>query len=90
MSWTSNGKAVASRGPSPLILVDRTCDPQLALVDATISALQASRLDASRGNFRVSRSGQAAINAMYDLTEVDELYEVARGISFEIGEVESL
>jgi hypothetical protein len=90
MNWTSNGKAVASRGPAPLILVDRFSDPQLGRVDELISALQAARLDASRGNFFASHAGKAAVNAMFELTEIDALYDKVRDISFEIGEVESL
>ena len=87
MSWRdSKGAAVASRGPSPIILVDRFSHPQLAKVDVLISALQAARLDASRGLFFASHSGKAAVNAMFDLTEVDGLYTLQQDVAHELGE----
>jgi hypothetical protein len=54
-----------------------------AMIDA---ATRCSQLPALRRNDLFgTREGVALVNAMYDLTEVDALYEFARDIEFEFG-----
>jgi hypothetical protein len=87
MSWRdSQGRAVASRGPAPLILVDRAANHQLGKVDALIAALQAARLDASRGLFFASHAGMNATSLAHDLFEVAGLHTLAEDIAHVIGE----
>jgi hypothetical protein len=55
-------------------------------LDALIRAAQAAKRAASHGALFSSFSGLALVNAMYDLTQADGLYDMAGDIHHELGE----
>jgi len=76
-AWTSGGKLVSSRGPTPIATA--LADPQLAKLDAMIAAATAARWEAARGIlFDVgSEAGRKLTLATHDLFEIDALLDLA-------------
>ncbi len=53
------------------------------MLDRLIHAASVARDSADDGNLFVSTDGAALINAMFDLTECDALYDLYRDVMFE-------
>ncbi len=51
-----------------------------------ITAAQMARGAADRGDLFVTGAGHQLVNAMYDLTECDDLYRLAQDVEFQCGE----
>jgi hypothetical protein len=60
--------------------------PQAAKLDALIVAAVEARREAERGDLFASHAGHALVNAMFDLTEVSGLYDLADDVAHVIGE----
>jgi hypothetical protein len=75
----SSGKAVSARNNGPLIL---PASVQLARLDEVIAKAIAARREASENNLFASKAGKELVNAMFELTEVDGLYDLARDVGF--------
>lgn len=71
--------------PSPL--PGRTAaHRQLGQIDALVRAALQCRPSARNGLAFASRPGLALVNAIYDLTGVDALYDLAADVAFELRE----
>ncbi len=58
---------------------------QLDNLDALIRTAMRARMDARNGNLFVSRAGFALINALHDLTEIKEVYDLAGDVAMQAG-----
>lgn len=58
---------------------------QLEKLVAVSRAIEGAMHDAGKGDLWVSRSGAVLANALYDLTQCDELYEMQRHAEFTCG-----
>lgn len=67
---------------------ETTFSEQRMKLEAAITALGRCRAAADRGNLFASNEGLAMVNALYDLTEVDALYDFAQDFAHEFGLVE--
>lgn len=65
-----------------------TDHPQIIKLNAMIAQALAAQSQATKGMLFASPEGRALVNAMFDLTECNELYELADQVSAEIGDPE--
>lgn len=52
----------------------------------TFASTPGARAMADRGDLFVTGAGHQLVNAMFDLTECDDLYTLAQDVEFQIGE----
>lgn len=59
---------------------------QLDKLDVLIAAAQRARIAAEHGLLFADRRGLALVNAMFDLTDCDDLYDLAQQVAIECGD----
>ena len=65
--------------------IDAVVAPQLEKLDTLIRTATAAREQARQGNLFASIEGVCFLNAIYDLTEVDAVYDFADDVRRECG-----
>lgn len=67
------------------LLPNQNTSKQRALLEAVIATAEAARTAADRGLLFADRKGAALMDALHDLTELGEVYDLADQVRYECG-----